>query len=228
MDPSQTPEAVAMTDIANITNAVWGEAADQSAKADRALTLKSYLRCCNGEKGLALSRNPHLLDQTPLSALISTIKIKRDGRKNELVSRASESSIQGQMAALDLAVRVAFMTACSAASEDTFGGDLFRPRWQANESLTAYISRVYPNDDTPPQDVRPLRVDKLAMSYLTRYTHLELHWTHRLTDHLLLLKKANRKILYVFRHPAFLRISLDTLEANDPALGQTVSGALSL
>ena len=228
MNPSQTPDAVAMTDIANITDAVWGKAVDRGSEAERALTLRSYLKCCNGEKGLALSRNPHLLDETPLSALISTIKMKRDKRKNELVNRASESSIQGQMAALDLTVRVAFMTACSAASEDTFGGDLFRPRWQANESLTAYIARVYPHDDTPPQDVRPLRVDKLALSYLTRYAHLELHWTHRLTDHLLLLKKANRKILYVFRHPAFLRVSLETLEANDSTLGQTVSGALSM
>jgi hypothetical protein len=228
MDPSQITDAVAMTDIASIADAVWGKSVDQRSEAERTFTLQSYLKCCNGEKGLALSRNPHLLDETPLSALVSTIKMNRDRWKNELVDRASESSIQRQMTALDLAVRVAFMTACLVASEETFGGDLFRPRWQANESLTAYIARVYPHDDTPPQDVRPLRVDKLAMSYLTRYAHLELHWTHRMSDHLLLLKKANRKILYVFRHPAFLRVSLETLEANDPSLGQTISGALSL
>lgn len=195
MNSSQVPDAVPLTDIASIADAVWGPVVYKNTDAERALTLRSYLKCCNGERGLALSRNPHLLDETPLSALINTIKLEGDERKNELLNRASEFSTQGQMAALDLAVRVAFMTACATAFEETFGGDLFRPRWQANESLAAYISRVYPHDDTPPQDAWPLRVDKLAMSYLTRYASLELYWTHRLTDHLLLLKKANRKIL---------------------------------
>ena len=216
---------IAMDDIAAIPDAVWGPA---ELGAERARILRWSLKCCSGERGLALSRNPHLLDESSLSTLIKTIKRKRDTQKSELLNRVSESSIPAQMAALDLAVRVAFMTACSAASEETFGGDLFRPRWQTNESLTAYIARVYPRAETPPQDGRSIRVDKLAIGSLTSYASLEIYWTHRLSDHLLLLKKSNRKILYIFRHPAFLRVSLEILEAGDPALTQTASGTLSL
>lgn len=227
MNPPQSLEAIALDDIAAVIDAIWGPA-DRGAGAERVQTLRWYLKCCNGEKSLALSRSPQLLDESPLSALINTIKLKRDTQKSELLDRASQSSIQEQMAALDLAVRVAFMTACSAVSEETFGGDLFRPRWKTNESLSAYIARVYPQEHVPPQDVRPIRLSKLAASYLTSYASLELHWTHHLTDHLLLLKRVNRKVLYVFRHPGFLRVSLETLEANDPAVTQTVSGSLSL
>ncbi|KAM7195017.1 hypothetical protein V8F33_006886 [Rhypophila sp. PSN 637] len=195
--------------------------------------LKWYHDYSQDEKQFVLARDSRLLDGTTLPDLIRHLKNNTQKAKNQLVEEIclpDEANIQKQKLALELVVRIAFMTACSAASQETFGGDLLRPRWHDFESLETYINQVYPRDYQAgmPQDASSIRIDKLSAGYLTAYSKLNIIWTHRLTDHLILHKRANKKTLSIFRHPAFLRKSLDVLEVNNATQCQSPSEALSL
>jgi hypothetical protein len=213
----------------SIADAIWGPQSTEYEDHDRDAILKWYLRYCEDEKSFVLRRNPSLLEEMSIVDLIQYLKTNARKEKIQLVSGlAGNSELAPGMVAFDLAVRLVFLTSCMSVSQETFGGDLFRPRWNEHESLESYIGRVYPRDKTTPQDVKSIRVDKLAVGYLTSYAKLDLIWTHRLTDHLMLLKRPNRKTLHIFRHPAFLKVSLETLEGNSPGLGQSTADALSL
>ncbi|KAH8898204.1 hypothetical protein GQ53DRAFT_817499 [Thozetella sp. PMI_491] len=207
-----------------ILDAVWG--------TPRLVTepdLKWYLRYCEDEKSFVMRRTPHLLQGASLPTLIQHLKTNVDQTKRQLVLAHSGTSDDGTFqSALELAVRLVFLTACISLSEETFGGDLFRPRWHEAESLTSYIDRVYPRVQPPSLDATPIRVDKLAVGYLTSYARLHLIWTHRLTDHLMLVKRSNRKSLRIFRHPAFLKISLQMLDRNGKGLETSSAAALSI
>lgn len=217
-----------------IANAVWGPPlrVTEHSGEDRETSLEWYLKHCIDEEHFVLSRNPGLLTVSSLSHLIRCLKANVKIDKRKLLNLVSEHGDQGEVepheVALELAVRVAFMTACKSRSQETFGGDLFWPRWNETETLEAYIDRVYPRASNQPalQDLRAIRIDKLAVGYLKSYAKLDLAWTHRLTDHLTLLKRPNRKTLYIFRHPAFLQVSLATLEENGAWLGATTADFL--
>ncbi|KAI1080252.1 hypothetical protein F5B20DRAFT_589677 [Whalleya microplaca] len=119
-----------------------------------------------------------------------------------------------------------YLTAC--VSPDIIGGDVFKPRWKSSETLENFITRVYPRSQPAMQDTRSIRLTKLSAHYLTTYAKVDLKWTHRLSDHLVLLKGDTWKSLYVFQHPAFLKVSLETLAADDPDMHQSTAKALSL
>jgi len=199
------------------------------------VALRWYLDYCRDEIDFTLRRNNHLLDNMTLSGVIRTLKKHPSATKTQLAEKIYEPpesgpSLEDRMTALDLAVRLAFATACSTATQDTIERDLFRPRWYENECLEKYIARVYPPElsEALPQDNRSIRVEKLAAGYLASYAKLEIMWTHRLTDHLTLLRKSNRKTLYVFCHPGFLKASIEILEAHRPNQIQKTTDALSL
>ncbi|KAM7184915.1 hypothetical protein V8F20_012007 [Naviculisporaceae sp. PSN 640] len=220
-----------------ITVALWSRSVQQTennpqttSKAQRQI-LKWYYDYYKDETAFVLDRYPSLFDGTSVSALVSLLRNNSQKEKRDLIETlctSGNADVSRRTMALELIVRVAFVTGCSAASQDTFGGDLFRPRWQDSESLEAYIKRVYPRDPQTPQDGRSIRIDKLSAGYLTSYSKLEIIWAHRLTDHLLLLKRGNKKIVYIFRHPAFLRASLDALESSNATWTQSTSEAISL
>ncbi|KAK3385668.1 hypothetical protein B0H63DRAFT_560226 [Podospora didyma] len=72
-----------------------------------------------------------------------------------------------------------------------------------------------------------VRVHKLSAGYLAAFATVNLRWTNQLTDHLILLKGEGWKSLYVFRHPAFLRHSLETLGENKPGMDHLTALSLS-
>ncbi|KAK8109766.1 hypothetical protein PG999_007903 [Apiospora kogelbergensis] len=116
--------------------------------------------------------------------------------------------------ALDLVIRVMF--AIATLPDSAIGGQLFRPRWKADESIVKLVSRVFPQrlpDDIPALDTQRVKMQKMSLSYVTQYTHIEIQWTDYLSDHLLLSTGINWKRLYVFRHPAFIRAALEHLES---------------
>lgn len=78
------------------------------------------------------------------------------------------------------------------------------------------------------QDSRAVQVHKLSMGYLSSYASLDVRWTSRLSDHLVILRGESWKSLYIFRHPSFLRVALETLRAEDADLGQSMDVALGL
>jgi hypothetical protein len=51
-------------------------------------------------------------------------------------------------------------------------------------------------------------------------------WTDHLSDHLILLRGERWKRLYIFRHPGFLKVSLELLAAIDEDMLQTPVEAL--
>jgi hypothetical protein len=123
------------------------------------------------------------------------------------------------------------MTACI--SPDTVSSDVFRPRWKESESLEMYLRRVYPQSLPRSQDDAPVRVSKLSAGYLTKYANVSIWWTDRLNNHLMLKTRIAegrnlRKAVYIFRHPAFIKASLDALALNNPDLTQTWAEALAL
>jgi hypothetical protein len=241
---------IPLIDQSSIVDAIWGPALTDTESQEREAALKWYLRYCDGEKTFALRRNQEVLHDTPLNDMILRLKENSQKPKRSIASAVEDGNAttvvvddagnpatstaedDGKAAApaeaFELLVRIVFLTACVSASRETFGGDFFSPRWNESESLVAYINRVYPRDRPAPQDVKPIRIDKLAVGYLTSYAKVDLIWTHRLTDHLILLKRSNRKTLSIFRHPAFLKVSLETLEDNNDALEQSTADALSL
>jgi len=219
----------------SISSAIWGSPYQpgENAHDEREASLRWFTAHCAEEKAFVLRRSPKILDELPLPDIIRTLKMHPELEKSRLVfpdetDEQTASSTSASTAALELAVRVMFLTACKYASQETIGGGLFHPRWNDSESLAVYISRVYPRTSNQPalQDVRPIRVEKLAVGYLKTYAKLQLVWTHRLSDHLTLLKRSNQKTLYIFRHPAFLKVSLETLDAHGGV--DSISGALAL
>lgn len=147
---------------------------------------------------------------------------------DECASGSEVSTTKPEKEALRLALRVTFMTACVTPGRwATTGQGIFRPTWKDTETLADFITRVYPTAD-PPQESQPISVGKLSVAYLERYACIQIKWTDRLSDHLTFMKGADWKSLYVFAHPAWLKMGLDTLERDDVELGQTTEEALEL
>jgi hypothetical protein len=136
---------------------------------------------------------------------------------------------QGAAAALDLGVRALLMTACK--TPGTFGGNVFNPVWKADETLAAFVDRVYPRWVTPVDDRRGTTVialGRMTAHALSTESRIDIQWTDRLTDHLELLVGANWKTIYIFRYPCYLKTCLEALVANKPELDHGTAEALAL
>lgn len=134
----------------------------------------------------------------------------------------------GAAAALDLGVRTMLVTACK--TPGTFGGDVFNPVWKTDETLAAFIERVYPRWAAPVDDRRStvIAVARMTARALTADARIRIEWTDRLTDHLELLVGANWKTIYVFRYPCYLKMCLKALLASKPELDHSTADALAL
>lgn len=209
-----------------IADEIWGPCSNSNENEARVDILTSFFTHLQEEQAF------EQITDTDIIAGIRTLKRAPDRRKSELyVQHESDSTIDidgtSESPALDLVVRCMFLTACSpAGAMRVGGGSIFRPRWKESETLEAYFNRVFPMLRAPQQDLAAFRLGKLCASYLCSYARLQIRWTNHLSDHLILLRGERWKRLYIFRHPGFLKVSLDTLAAADADMRHTALGAL--
>jgi hypothetical protein len=116
--------------------------------------------------------------------------------------------------ALDLTVRLLFMTACRSPSATNVVtlGQVFRPRWKDEESLETFISKSFPEDSLSATQGTRIYPEKLTASWLERYVNVKIHWTNHLPDHLTLQHTSSGKYLYVFSHAGYLEACLPSSE----------------
>lgn len=221
-------ELCSITHNSSIADAIWGSSLDNSDGQERTKVLSSFFTYYENQRGF---------EQVPtedISAAISLLRNFPEKRKCELRDSGGNETlgeISGRLQdpVLDLAVRCMFLTACSPSSSMTIGGrSIFRPRWKDFENLEEYLKRVFPLSRLPQQDLAVFRLAKLCASYLHVYSGVQIQWTDHLSDHLILLRGEGWKRLYIFRHPGFLKVSLDTLGADDKDMAHTNLGALKL
>lgn len=149
-------------------------------------------------------------------------------KANATVQKTAIPASDGGAAALDLGVRAMLVTACK--SPGTFGGDVFNPVWKTDETLAAFVDRVYPRWTAPVDNRRnnAIAVTRMSAHELTTDGHIRIEWTDRLTDHLELLVGADWKTIYIFRYPCYLKMCLKALLATKPDLDHTTAEALAL
>lgn len=162
----------------------------------------------------------HLLKQHPA-------KTRKDIKLAWQVSDAS--SRLNLDAALDLAVRVMFMTSCRSPTAYNIitTGQVFRPIWKEKESLEGFMGRIFPRyelDEGSKSDT--IRAQKLKAYYLNDYANIRINWTNNLPDHLALQITGQWKSLCVFRHSGFLEMSSRALAEGD--IGIPMAQSLSL
>lgn len=205
------------TDKHSIVNEIWGELPSESDSTNRYEDLDKYLDHCASEKWVTSKR------------LIKLLKDNVQTKKQEIRCGNPPDDVPDKEM-LGISLRLTYLTACVSSGSGTMstGQGIFRPTWKSTESLEEYITRVYPKSKKPPQESKSLTIGKLAAAYLESYAKIDFKWTDHLSDHLTFLKGNDWKSLYIFRHPAFLKTSLDALERNDPNLEQGTDMALSL
>jgi hypothetical protein len=222
-----------VTHVHSIIDEIWGStlsAEDREARLDLLLPFLAY---CQEQ----LDFGEHIIEE-----LLSAIRLVRKSprkRKSEIQSRCGEvidanvntaeeaSLLDAEV--LDYAIRTMFLTACARLSPVSMGHSvIFSPRWMDSESVEDYLARVYPISQAPQQDLIGLRLEKLCADYLQSYASLQIKWTDYLSDHLILLRGESWNHIYLFRHPSFLKVSLDVLKADDEDLTQTADKALKM
>ncbi|KAI0106400.1 hypothetical protein GGR51DRAFT_559815 [Nemania sp. FL0031] len=227
MDTAAPIELRSFVRTSSIVDEVWGPSPNADVARARFDTLASFLLHFEEEKEFEQAREDDII------ATIRAFRQYPGKRKSELridsesVPARSSSSSDGPN--FDLVVRCMFLTACSTPRSPTMGGhSIFRPRWKESESLERYLARVFPVTRAPQQDLTSFRLQKLSASYLGSFACVRIGWTDKLSDHLILLKGEGWKILYLFRHLGFLKVSLDVLGDADEDTAQTPLEALKL
>lgn len=205
----------------NVVDLIWGSQDDPGVT----YTLHNYVQYCVRElERASIFIGPTRADNE--SSVAQAINILKANTFRPRTSIEREHGITPVK--LDIACRVMLMTACQ--TPGTVGGDIFRPRWKPDESLCQYIHRIYPESPSPPEEARkqPVSLFKFGADFLTRYTDIDIRWTDRLTDHLILIKGPTWKSLHVFAHPSFLLKSLETIGMEERAIDTNIGGPTSL
>lgn len=237
-EPPQIELSVMLQDPFRIADEIWGRITSddpeqaQKERTERMERLESFF---------VLYRNEHDLESKQYDdtlAIIRIIKRSPEDRKLELRRQFDADPTTDGVAAdtssllLDLTVRSMFMTACArraqSGAEILSGDTIFRPSWKESESIARYLGRVFPKSQPPQQDLLSFKADKLRASYLQTYASIQIEWTDYLSDHLILLKGETWKKLYIFRHPRFIQVSLETLAKNAAGLTQSFVEAVKL
>lgn len=213
----------------SIADEIWGPAPDQETEQARTERLKSFFVCYKDEQDF---------EQLEYDDIFPTIRILKQSpqlRRSELYREDSTPQSRDRTAEavlFDLAVRSMFLTACmrraQPGTESLNRETIFRPCWKESESLIKYLSRVFPISQPPQQDLLAFNADKLRASYLQAYASIHIEWTNYLSDHLVLLRGDTFKKLYIFRHPGFIKVSLERLAADEEESPQTLIDAVKL
>ncbi|KAJ8133428.1 hypothetical protein O1611_g197 [Lasiodiplodia mahajangana] len=227
MDIAVPVELESFVQTSSIVDEIWGPSPNPDVARTRFDTLASFLLHFEKEREF---------EQAHEDDVIATIRAFRQypgKRKSELRSDSESASTRSSGSSdgpnFDLVVRCMFLTACSPPGSSTMGGhSIFRPRWKESESLERYLARVFPVTRAPQQDLASFRLGKLSASYLRSFAYIQIRWTDNLSDHLILLRGEGWKSLYLFRHPGFLKVSLDVLSDADEDAAQTPLEALKL
>ncbi|KAH9885366.1 hypothetical protein F4778DRAFT_511001 [Xylariomycetidae sp. FL2044] len=227
MNATGSVELLSVICKSSIVGAIWGPTGDDKNDQARIEHLSSFFTYVERERDF---------EQLPYDVILFTFGILKAApgkpksqlrEENERVSIASGASSKAPV--FDLAVRCMLVTACSQpGAMNMGGGSIFRPRWKESETLETYLHRVFPICRAPQQDLASFRLGKLCARYLRSFASVDIKWTDNLSDHLILLRGETWKSLYVFRHPGFLKASLDTLGADDEDMTHTPLQALKL
>ncbi|KAK4109205.1 hypothetical protein N656DRAFT_716616 [Canariomyces notabilis] len=131
---------------------------------------------------------------------------------------AKYSGLHYSSVAVSMAVQAMFMVDPAAKewhSADFAIGDYRPSSWLQNETLEAYILRLFPtslpNSQEPAMDYRALKAHKLQKRLGVRFQP-----TNHLDKHLLFDERRNR--LYIFHHVAFLKAHLSRYESSEAPL----------
>ncbi|KAI0141977.1 hypothetical protein BJ166DRAFT_629804 [Pestalotiopsis sp. NC0098] len=213
----------------SIADEIWGPTRDRETEQARTERLKSFFVCYKDEQDF------EQLEHDDIFPTIRILKQSPQLRRSDLYREDSTSSIgdrTAEAALFDLAVRSMFLTACmrraQPGAEALNRETIFRPCWKESESLIKYLSRVFPISQPPQQDLLAFNADKLRASYLQAYASIQIEWTNYLSDHLVLLRGDTFKKLYIFRHPGFIKVSLERLAADEEESPQTLIDAVKL
>ncbi|KAF7537759.1 hypothetical protein G7054_g3495 [Neopestalotiopsis clavispora] len=212
-----------------IAEEIWGTAISQEAKQKRIERLDSFFVSYQDEPEF------EFLQYNDIFAAIRILKRSPEARKVDVRREGNTFPASDDMTEavlLDLTVRSMFLTACTRRAqpgvEALSRATIFRPYWKESESLVKYLGRVFPISQPPQQDLLTFKIDKLKASYLQAYASIRIEWTNYLSDHLILLRGETWKKLYIFRHPGFIKVSLERLAMTSEELTQTLVEAVKM
>lgn len=173
-------------------------------------------------------RSSIIFSRPPIHTHEDALEVFQLLKANATKPKTAVPATKGAAAALDLGVRAMLVTACK--TPGTFGGDVFNPVWRTDETLAAFIDRVYPRWVAPIDDRRStvISVARITAHALNTDARIRIEWTDRLTDHLELLVGADWKTIYVFRYPCYLKMCLKALLASKHELDHDTADALAL
>jgi hypothetical protein len=237
-----TPFSKGLTDPirSSIAKAIWGEDEKIEERLQKLMLFFEYYRRETMTVSLSVPTTGGLASIQTHAEVIKFISLlkgnpqkARQELKDILSNAASQNTPSAAIdidAALDLTVRLIFMTACR--SQNAYNivptMQIFRPKWKEQESLGQFVERVFPRCDVPDQSSRnvTIRAHKLTAHYLKQYLNIQIQWTDHLSDHLLFQKGDSWKSVYIFCHPSVLEVASKALAEYD--LDTTTNTALSL
>ncbi len=218
-----------------IATAIWGKDDKVEERMQRLMHFFDYYKRETKTAALSVPKDGGLASIKTHAELITFISVLKENPKKarlELKSHfPSDSTVAIDTdAALDLTVRLMFMTACRSQNAYNFVStmQIFRPKWKEQESLAQFIERVFPRCESPDQGSRDvtIRAHKLTAHYLKQYVNIQIQWTDHLSDHLVFQKGDSWKSLYIFCHPSVLEVGSKALAEYD--LDTPTNTALSL
>ncbi|PKS08763.1 hypothetical protein jhhlp_004816 [Lomentospora prolificans] len=159
-----------------------------------------------------IGRTAAILDDSlPLSTGEDVINLFNQVKCRAWTNKADIDPQQKNRTGLDVVVRAMLVTACR--SPEVSGGDNYDPAWVPDESIEAYINRVYPKSalSTIDSGLERINAGRFAASSLSDIARIKIEWTDCLTNHLNLFIGNDWKTLYLFRHPRYLKMCLEGL-----------------
>ncbi|KAK1490172.1 hypothetical protein CTAM01_10841 [Colletotrichum tamarilloi] len=127
---------------------------------------------------------------------------------------------------LDCTVRLMFMTACQV--ESTALGSYYTHEWKEDQSLVAFLGRVYRQVFAGGVPEQPISTTNLSAHILSKKAGIEIRSADTMSDHLCLIQGVGYKTLLVFNHRTFLEHSIEALKADRKDLSHSFSEAVSL
>lgn len=158
---------------------------------------------CHVENG----QRPGIISHEDLFKIIQELKADPELTKAALLEKLfKDRPVRvDQERALNLAVRIAMMTNCSASRQSSvlLEHGNHQIRWNRDASFSQFINDIFPQNDHPSiEDIK----ENLRATKLKRHARLSFRPTDDLRNHLRLDRKA--AVVEIFHHTAFLKEQL--------------------
>ncbi|KAK1493637.1 hypothetical protein CCUS01_02938 [Colletotrichum cuscutae] len=213
MEPSS-----AVTSDHGTANAIWADITGGNVPPAHRPQIARLLKYhTNG-----LSASGYSLRKEQVWTAIQTLKSDPLATKESILSAANN---QYSEAILECAVRLTFMTACQ--TEGTALGSYHTQEWKTNETLVAFLGRVYPQVYAGGTPDKAIDTRNLSAHILHKNAGIVVKATETLSDHLSLVQGEGFKTLLVFHHRAFLKHSFDVLQSDRKDLSHSTPEAIS-